>query len=144
MNWEDVISGTAGPAGLQWAVNSAASRRLLRKEAQEMLRPGFHAGPFHLTRAKFKPGQKLLAYFLFTAIAAGTRQSDSLHLAVEWRNEMDGDQHQADWSQLQEEANRAGLMPVQSQLWRDLPERKLRLQLWPFDPKFPQLVRLGN
>ena len=144
MNWEEVFSGSAGPAGLYWALNSPASRRLLRKEAQKMLRPGFHAGSFHLTRAKFKPGRKLLAYFLFSAIDGNTQHSDPLHLAVEWQNEIEGDRHQEDWSQLQEEANRSGLMPVQTHLWRELPERNLRLQLWPFDPKFPQLVRLGN
>jgi hypothetical protein len=35
-------------------------------------------------------------------------------------------------------------MPVQCDLWRDLPERGMRLQLWPFDPEFPQLIRLGT
>jgi thiamine kinase-like enzyme len=36
------------------------------------------------------------------------------------------------------------LMPVQCELWRDVPDKGMRLQLWPFDPKFPQLVRLGS
>ena len=35
-------------------------------------------------------------------------------------------------------------MPVQRELWRDLPDQGLKLQLWPLDPEFPQLVRLGN
>lgn len=144
MNWEEVFSGNAGPAGLQWALNSPFSRRLLQREVQKMLLPGYHAGPFHLTRAKFKPGRKLLAYFTFSARDGNDRDDHPLHLAVAWQNEPDGDPRPDGWSQLQEEANRAGLMPVQCDLWRDWPERGMRLQLWPFDPKFPQLVRLGN
>ena len=144
MNWEEVFSGNAGPAGLQWALNSPFSRRLLRQEAQKMLRPGYHVGPFHLTRAKFKPGRKLLAYFTFSALDGNDRERYPLHLAVAWQNEMDGDHRLDGWSQLQEEANRSGLMPVQCDLWRDLPQRGMRLQLWPFDPEFPQLIRLGD
>lgn len=144
MNWEEVFSGNAGPAGLQWALNSPSSRRLLRREAQKMLRPGYHAGPFHLTRAKFKPGRKLLAYFTFSALDGNDSESYPLHLAIAWQNELYGDSRLDGWSQLQEEADRSGLMPVQCDLWRDLPERGMRLQLWPFDPEFPQLVRLGN
>ncbi len=144
MNWEEIFSGSAGLAGLQWALNSSSSRRLLRREAQKMLRPGYHAGPFHLTRAKFKPGRKLLAYFTFSAIDGNDSESYPLHLAIAWQNELDDDSRLDGWIQLQEEANRSGLMPVQSNLWRDFPKRGMRLQLWPFDPEFPQLVRLGN
>ena len=35
-------------------------------------------------------------------------------------------------------------MPVQRELWREVLDQGIKLQLWPFDPKFPQLVRLGN
>ena len=144
MNWEEVFSGNAGPAGLQWALNGSSSRRLLRREVEKMLRPGYHAGPFHLTRAKFKPGQKLLAYFTFSALDGNDQENHPLHLAVAWQNELGGDPRLDGWNELQEEANRSGLMPVQCDLWRDLPERGMRLQIWPLDPKFPQLIRLGN
>lgn len=109
-----------------------------------MLRPGYHAGPFHLTRAKFKPGRHLLAYFDFTARDSDDLKSHPLHLAVAWQNGLDGDHHLEDWRALQEGADHSGLMPVQCDLWRDLPERGMRLQLWPFDPEFPQLVRLSD
>ena len=144
MNWEEILSGNAGPAGLQWALNNPSSRRLLRREAQRMLRPGYHAGPFHLTRAKFKPGRKLLAYFNFTACDSNDLEIYPLHLAVAWQNELDGDHRLEDWRELQEDANRSGLMPVQCDLWRELPERGMRLQIWPFDPEFPNLIRLGD
>lgn len=144
MNWEEVFSGNAGPAGLQWALNSSSSRRFLRREVQKMLRPGYHAGPFHLTRAKFKPGRKLLAYFSFSASDGLDPVSYPLHLAVAWQNELNVDDRLDDWMQLQEDAKRSGLMPAQCDLWRDLPERKMELRLWPFDPEFPQLVRLSN
>jgi hypothetical protein len=35
-------------------------------------------------------------------------------------------------------------MSVQRELWRDILDQGLRLQLWPFDPEFPNLVRLGK
>ena len=89
-----------------------------------MLQPGYHAGPFHLTRAKFKPGRKLLAYFNFAACDSNNLEIYPLHLAVAWQNELDGDHRLEDWRELQEEANRSGLMPVQCDLWRDLPERE--------------------
>ena len=144
MNWEEILSGNAGLAGLQWAINSPSSRRVLRSEAQKMLRPGYHAGPFHLTRAKFKPARKLLAYFNFAARHGNDPESYPLHLAVAWQNELDGDHRLEDWGELQEEANHSGLMPVQCDLWRDLPGRGMSLRLWPFDPEFPQLVRLSD
>jgi hypothetical protein len=144
MNWEEILSGNAGLAGLQWAINGPSSRRQLRMEAQKMLRPGYHAGPFRLTRAKFKPARKLLAYFNFVGRPENDLESYPLHLAVAWQNELDGDPHLADWGELQEEANRSGLMPVQCDLWRDIPERGLSLRLWPFDPEFPQLVHLSD
>ncbi len=144
MNQEDILSGKAGMAGIQRLLNGQSSRRLLRSEAQRMLREGYRAGPFHLTRAKFKPGRKLSAYFTFPAFDAAGKASHSVHLAVTWQNTLDGTTHADGGEQLQEEANQSGLMPVQRELWRDLLDQGIKLQIWPFDPKFPQLVRLGN
>jgi len=144
MNQADILSGKAGLAGIQQALNGQSSRRLLRSEAQRMLRPGYRAGPFHLTRAKFKPDRKLLAYFTFPALDAAGKPSHSVLLAAAWQKQLDGSNHADGWSQLQEEANQAGLMPVQSELWRDILDQGIKLQVWPFDPEFPQLVRLGN
>jgi len=144
MNPEDVLSGKAGLAGIQWVLNGRSSRRRLRSEAQSMLREGYHAGPFHLTRAKFKPGRKLSAYFTFPALDAVGQASHSVHLAVAWQKILDGTNHADGRGQLQEEANQFGLMPVQRELWRDIPDQGIKLQVWPFDPEFPQLVRLGN
>lgn len=144
MNQEEILSGKAGLAGIQSLVNGQLSRRLLRREVQRMLRPDYRAGPLHLTRVKFKPERKLLAYFNFPAFAAVSEKSHLVHLAVTWQKTLDGKDAAEGWSQLQEEANRSGLMPVQCDLWRDIPDRGLRLQTWPFDPEFPHLVRLGN
>jgi Phosphotransferase enzyme family len=144
MNREDILSGKAGLAGIHWALNGQSSRRLLRNEAQSMLQPGFRAGPFHLTRAKFKPGRKLSAYFSFPILDDAGKVCHSAHLAVTWQDSLDESNQPGERSRLQDEANQAGLMPVQHELWRDLPERGIRLQLWPLDTKFPHLVQLGN
>src|SRR5687768_3646362 len=144
MKYEDILSGNKGLAGIQWALNGQSSRRLLRREAQAMLRSGYRAGPFHLTRAKFKPGRKLSAYFTFPALDDVGQASHSVHLAATWQKILDGTNHADGRDQLQEEANQSGLMPVQRELFRDIPDQGIKLQVWPFDPKFPQLVRLGN
>ena len=144
MNQADILSGKAGLAGIHWALNGQSSHRLLRNEVQRMLREGYRAGPFHLTRAKFKPGRKLLAYFNFPVFNVANKASHSVHLAVTWQNMLEDGNHANIRQQLQEEAERSGLMPVQRELYRDLPEQGIRLQIWPFDLKFPQLVRLGN
>ena len=108
-----------------------------------MLQPGYDAGPFQLTRAKFKPGRKLSAYFTFPVLDASGKPCLPMHIAVTWQTDLDGDEADAR-DHLQEEANRTGLMPVQRELWRELPEQGVRLQVWPLDPKFPHLVRLGD
>lgn len=144
MNPEDILSGKAGLAGIQWALNGQSSRRLLRSEVQRMLRPGYRAGPFHLTRAKFKPGRKLLAYFTFPVLDAAGQAIHSVHLAVSWQRDLDATNHADGRDEMQAEANQSGLMPVQRELWRDIPDQGPSLQVWPLDPEFPQLVRLGN
>src|ERR1700752_3324634 len=144
MNREDILSGKAGMVGIQQALNGQSSRRLLRKEAQEMLRQGYRAGSFHLTRAKFKPERKLSAYFTFPALNTVDNSSHSVYLAVTWQKTLDGADHADSQSQLQEEADQSGLMPVQKELWRNIIEQGIKLQVWPLDIKFPQLVRLGN
>ena len=82
MKYEDILSGKAGLVGIQRVLNGQSSRHLLRSESQSMLRQGYRAGPFHLTRAKFKPGRKLLAYFTFPALDAVGQVSQLVHLAV--------------------------------------------------------------
>lgn len=144
MNQEEILSGKAGVAGAQRLLNGQSSRALLKREVQKMLRAGYRTGPFHLTRAKFKPGRKLSAYFTFPILDADGQASHTAHLAVAWQNNLDDTPNTDTWSQLQNEANQSGLMPVQCELWRDVTEKGMRLQLWPFDPKFPQLVRLGS
>jgi len=109
-----------------------------------MLRSGYRLGPFRLTRAKFKPGRKLLAYFTFLVLDAAGQAVQPLHLAVAWQKNLEGKGQTDHWGQLQDEANQAGLMPVQCELWRALPDQGLELKIWPFDPEFPQLVRLGS
>ena len=141
---EEILSGKAGLTGIQQIINGQASRRQLRREVQEMLRPGYRPGSFHLTRVKFKPGRKLQAYFTFPAIDAAGAAGHSIHLAVSWQTDPNGNHAVDGRERLQEEADQAGLMPVQRELWREIPEQGLRLELWPFDPEFPQLVRLGN
>lgn len=144
MNREDILSGKAGLGGIQWALNGQSSRHQLRQVAQSMLRPGYRVGTLHLTRAKFKPERKLLAYFTFPALDVAGEPCQSVQLAAAWQRDQDSSNHVEGWAQLQQEADQAGLMPVQSELWRDIRDQGLKIQVWPFDPEFLHLVRLGT
>src|SRR5574342_961438 len=104
MKQEDILSGKAGVAGIQQVLNGQSLRRQLRSEAQKMLRPEYRAGPFHLTRAKYKPDRKLLAYFTFPVLDAAGRTNHSVHLAVAWLKDLEGSNHADGWDQLREEA----------------------------------------
>ena len=141
---EDILSGKAGVAAIQQILNGQSSRRLLKREVQRMLREGYRVGPLKLTRAKFKPGRKLSAYFTFPAFDTAGKASQLVNLAVTWQPTLDDTNNENIRNELQEEANQFGLMPVQRELWKDVPDEGMRLQIWPFDPKFPQLVRLGS
>ena len=141
---EDILSGKTGVTAIQQILNGQSSRRLLKREVQGMLLDGYRVGPLRLTRAKFKPERKLSAYFNFPVLDAEGRASQLMHLAVTWQPNLDGTDHYDSWSHLQDEARQSGLMPVQRELWKDVPDKGMRLQIWPFDPKFPQLVRLGT
>jgi hypothetical protein len=144
MNLEEILSGKVGLAGIQLLLNGQASRHLLRCEIQSMLGDGYRAGAFHLTRAKFKPGRKLLAYFTFPTVDAAGEVGQPIHLAVVWQKDPGSFSHSDSWNQLQEDVNRAGLSLIQRALWRAIPEQGITLQVWPFDPEFPQLVRLSD
>ena len=144
MNREDLLSGKAGLAGIHRLLNGQSSRRRLRRDVQSMLRPGYRLGPLQLTRAKFKPGRKLSAYFTFPTVDAAGQPGHLVHIAAAWQNQLDGTKDAEALNRLQAEAHEAGLMPVQRELWRENLESGLRLQVWPFDPKFPQVVRLGT
>src|SRR5689334_14833085 len=111
MNPADLLSGNAGLAGVQVLLSGQSSRRRLRDEAQRMLRSGYRLGAFHLTRAKFKPGRKLLAYFTFPVLDAAGKAVQPLHLSVAWQKNLEGKGSTDHWGQLQDEANEAGLMP---------------------------------
>ena len=144
MNRADILSGRAGLDGIQWALNGQSSRHQLRQAAQSMLRPGYRVGTLHLTRAKFKPERKLSAFFNFPALDAAGQASHAVHLAVTWQKNLDDKDRAAEYGLLQEEAQRSGLMPVQDELWKVIPDQGMGLQLWPLDAEFPQLVRLSE
>lgn len=144
MNQEDVLSGKTGTAGLQQFMHGQSSRRLLRREVQAMLQDGYRAGSFHLTRVKFKPARRLSLYFTIPATHIANGASQVVNLAVEYQADQNRKDHVDGHGQLEEEAKQNGLMPVQRELWREIPDRGIQLQMWPFDMAFSQLVRLGN
>jgi hypothetical protein len=117
---------------------------VLRRELREMLSPGCSIGPLALTRAKYKPGRHLLAYYTFNVHDSAAGLTRPVPVEVEWRNPAGFAAPDERVAEMQEEARRSGLLAPFTQLQRDNPEWGIRLRVWPLDPQFPQLVRLGD
>jgi hypothetical protein len=147
MNRAAVLNPEAGITAIQWAVTSRQPRQMLRRRLAEMLEPGCRIGPLHLSRVKYKPHRKLLAYYNFTVSDPHTGRTRTVPLAVTWGPlAAPPEQESLDQQsiEMQAEAGRRGLLSPFLQLQQDIPEWGVRVQVWPLDPAFPQLVRLGS
>jgi aminoglycoside phosphotransferase (APT) family kinase protein len=138
------LSGSAGLAGVQWAVQGPAIRRMLRETIAGLLPPGSRVGPLRLTRAKFKPERKINAYYTFAVDGPARAGERPVPAAVTWQALGDPAGLAGALSQAQAEVEARGLLAPFCRLWQAIPERNLLLQVWPLDPVFPQLARLAD
>src|SRR5207237_5988774 len=81
----DVLSGSAGVAGVQWALVGRPMRRVLRRELGRMLPDARILGPCRLRRAKYKPGRHLTAYFDVTILEGRPGGNSVRPVEVTWR-----------------------------------------------------------
>lgn len=138
MKIEQVVSGQAGLAGVQWALLDSSARRTLRRVVASILETPDALGDFRITRAKYKPGRQLTAYY-DVAVRDGTAVSTRL-IEVVWRP---GAAAEAlNDTPMQEEIVRRRLAAPFRQLSATLPAWGLRVQVAPLDLEFPHLARL--
>lgn len=133
-----VLSGQAGGRGVRSLLGSSYHRRALRS----VLRPSAAVGTCRLKRVKFKPGRKLSAYY---ELSLGEGEEGVRALAVTWTaNGHRGITLGEGAAAMEAEARERGVVEPFSRLSVSVPSVGLTLQVTPFDPVFPQLVRLAD
>src|SRR5205823_6405010 len=102
--------------------------------------------PCRLTRARFKPGHRLTAYYDALVHMGGTEGSRVRPIAVTWRADGNAGWHQGgdELAKIHEEALRRGVAAPFRQLTTDRPEWSVQILVSPLDARFPQLVRVSD
>jgi aminoglycoside phosphotransferase (APT) family kinase protein len=146
MNIRDVVEGKAGLEGVQWALLSPTVRRLLRRDLTAMLPSEQMLGSCRLTRAKYKPGRHLTAYFDVNLLDSAGRRASVRPIEVVWTAEGAADTggERAEAGAMEAEAHRERLRDPFLRLSRDAADRGMRIRVSPLDTDFPQLVRVSS
>ncbi len=140
------LGATAGLAEARWALSSPAARRILRRELGRRLQEGWALGTCRLRRAKLKPGRKLSAYYDVSLRNDDEASPGIRAVAVTWER-VDGSRPRAtsdEAAATEAEAIRRGVAAPFSSLRGEVPEWGMRIEVWPLDECFPQLVRLSD
>jgi len=144
VNIADALSGSAGLAGVQWALLGPEPRELLLHELSALLEDPRLPIACDLHRAKYKPGRKLTAYYDLRLGENGAAQR-SRPIAVTWEPPANIGQPAApELQQLQELISQRGLATPFRRLVGELPAWGMRVQIAPLDLHYPQLVRLSD
>jgi hypothetical protein len=144
MNIADALSGSAGLAGVQWALQGPEPRELLLHELSALLEDPRLPIACDLHRAKYKPGRKLTAYYDLRLDENGAAQR-TRPIAVTWEPPANTGQPAApELEQLQDLISQRGLATPFRRLVAELPAWGMRVQVAPLDLRYPQLVRLSD
>jgi hypothetical protein len=145
MNIADALSGRAKLAGVQWVL-SATPRRVLRDQLRTLLSAGTMLGPCHLRHVRFRPGQRLTAYYDVHVQIGAIEAYHARPIAVTWGSGSDADQNHetVDLVKMQTEAVCHGLAAPFRQLMADFPESSMHVRVSPLDARFIQLVRVSD
>jgi aminoglycoside phosphotransferase (APT) family kinase protein len=144
MSLGEVLSGKAGLSGVQWALSGQTCRQRVRRAVHDLLADEWSPGNLHLTRAKYKPGRKLDAYFDVPVRSRWTGKITTRPIAVRWRAEGLTGTEASDLTDAQGEVERRGLAGPYTQLWSDDAESRMQVMVFPLDPTFHQLARLSD
>jgi aminoglycoside phosphotransferase (APT) family kinase protein len=146
LNLTAALSERANLDVIQWLLRAPAPRRALRAQLQALLSAPARLERCRLTRARFKPGHRLTAYYDAFVRMEGPEGSCARPIAVTWRSNGDAARHQGgdDLARIHAEALRRGVAAPFRQLTTDLPEWSMHIQVSPLDARFPQLVRVSD
>src|SRR5919198_6363373 len=142
----DVISARAGLPGVRRVLLGAPMRRVVRHELRAALAAPGVLGACRLRRAKLKPDRKLTAWYDVRVQIPGIAHDSTRPIAVTWSPPGDGPPPAAppDLACVQAAAVRRGLAAPFERLRIDGPAWGMRIQIWPLDEQFGQLVRASD
>lgn len=143
MTIDDALAGAAGLAGLQWVLYGAPMQAALQAAISGLLAPPATLSACRLLRAKAKPGRKLTAYYEATLAGVPTGVAATRALAVTWTLPFTPPlaATTAQITPLEAEALACGVAAPFQRLITSTPAWRMQLEVAPFDPAFPQLVR---
>lgn len=143
MTIDDALAGAAGLAGLQWVLYGAPVQGALYAAITDLLAPSVTLSACRLLRAKAKPGRKLTAYYEVALAGVPTGVAATRAIAVTWTLPFSPTPAAttAELTPMEAEALTSGVAaPFQRLLTAD-PAWRMQIEVAPFDPAFPQLVR---
>lgn len=151
MDPDEVLTGQSGLEGIWWALQGRSVRRKLRATVASLLDSPLQLGALRLRRSKYKPGSRLTAYYDISLPATNQHRSTNRSIEVDWRP--DGAHRTSSGSpdplaeqqdEILKDAVRYGIASPFHRLAADMPDWGIRIQVYPLDALFPQLVRLSN
>jgi len=138
-----VLTADAGLEEVQGLLCSPASHRVLREIVQSLLKDGYRMDAWKITRAKYKPGQPLRAFFDASFTNSSSR-NEVRPIAVTWQAPQDFVPMNGSLEQAEAEIHRRDLDGPFQRLWTDDLSRGIHIQIWPLDAEFPQMTQLSD
>ena len=141
---QDAIAGREGFRGVQRLLLGEEPMEVLRGVLKDMLLAPEALTGCRLTRAKFRSGHKLTAWYDVMLSCSETAAVCTRPVAVTWSPEKrNGGAEEGDDGILDEARRRDVCAPFRH-LSGEAPEWNLRVKAAPLDTSFPQLVRLSD
>ena len=150
MKLEELLSGGAGPEGIRRLLFSASSRRILRQELGALAAAPQALGRCYFQHARFKviPEAKLSACFHLSLRNGAFDGSGPRAVSVTWKpkwvGRLSANGANSDVIQMEYEALLRGLAAPFRRLSARVPAWGMRIEIFPLDPMFPQLVRWSD
>ena len=139
MDTQSLLSARTGPEGVRVLLGSTPVRRTVRSALAGMLEEPAALGRCRLHRTKFKPGQKLTAWF-----DAGLTARPSRPIAVSWWAAGTLPNPSPDDAAAEAEARRRGCATPFAVLGADVPDAQMRVHVAPLDPAYRGLTPMSD
>ena len=132
---------------LEQFLHGPAAQKRLHDTLSQLLSNTHALGRCLLDWAEFKPGRKLVAHYQVEARRPNGDAGDFRPIALIWRPHGEAGDNEDELSSLEEQQRDARVRKLTGpwqRLVADFPECCLRVQGWPLDSVFPQLVRVSD
>lgn len=139
----DTLWGTAELSTVVWVLLQVPGLALFRQALVALLPTTDMLGGYELTRAKFKPGRKLSAYYDLTLFPQHNSPSRRA-IGVTWEPPAKLQPTAPDLDNTSDRAIPDAVAAPFQRLSAEIAEWGMRVQVFPLDARFPQLGRLAD